>query len=213
MDIEIDRKVVLPRIRSIGSCIDWEPRPWKNLKRYVMGMTDEPPWSQVVASARNARLLVPPRKVPLNRHDHMVLKSLYVMLHEGYVIETNDHRVCCFVRRTTDQRITTGASVILSTPFTADRSHSAFHQKLTSAIPSGIKIEDIRPHAVCFREMTYETGHFGPAYVWILHHVRCSSGVPKVRSVKGDGDSFVGAKPILSLVDGRYTTGGCRLLV
>jgi hypothetical protein len=212
MDTEIDRKVVLPRVRSIGSRIHWEPRPWKQLKRYSLGMTDEVPWRGVVAASRNARLLVPPSKVPLSRHDHMALKSLYVMLHEGYIIETND-RACCFVRKATDRRITTGASVILSTPFHGDREHKALRGKLKALIPSGIVIEDIRPYAICFREMTFDDGKFGPAYFWILHRVRCNSSVPQVRYIRSEEDSFVGAKHISSLFSGDCTASGSRLTV
>lgn len=213
MDTEIDRKIVLPRVRSIGRRIHWEPQPWKHLKRYTLGMTDELPWNGVFASSRNARLLVPSRKVPLSRHDHMALKSLYVMLQDGYIVETSDNRACCFLRKASHRRITTGASVILSTPFQGDREHKVFRKKLATAIPSGIGIEDIQPYAICFREMTFDDGEFGPAYFWVLHRVRCKPGIPRVRHPGPDGDSFVGAKPLASLLSGQCNACGQPLTV
>lgn len=211
MDVELDRKIILRRVKSIGPRIHWEPEPWRTLKRYILGLSNDPPWSRVAECAKNARLLVPQRKIPLTRRDHMALKSMYVLLHEGYFITTPDNRVCCFLRRKTDRRITSGASVVLSTPFTCDRSHEGFHSKLAKVVPDGLAVTNIQPYAACFREMTYEAGQFGPAYAWILHRVVCDASTARVRTPLHDQDTFVGAKPFDSLLAGACKSSGVHL--
>lgn len=212
--IEFDRKVIIPRMRILTPpgglaqkvTFDWAPPAWKSLKQMVAGEASASGWSKIFESAKNARMLISEKaENQLGRVQHMQLKSMYVMLQEGYIIRDADGKIATFRRCHKKGRITKDGTILVSTPFRNAPNHAIAQDKIRTYLDNPQVNFTFKPLAVAYNELTFEDGKYGPAYFWLLHEATPDRKLPKRATPHPDEDSFVGMKNADALRLGNVT--------